>query len=589
MATREAYNVFTDLPQGIQHFMLHDVEDFYDRLIPEFKLPEDQFFDGLDSPILDSVMGLISFEQAITKVEGFLLKMGLDQTKQEAVILRVMQMVYWPLREMFGKELTDFLNEHKIVTGSWSQRRILYKPISFNGAVSELVNRVGLHSAGQQARDVLRDLLISLVKGTRVAAQAKEILIQSSEIGGLGLDEKMAAQTLAVIEELKQSVPILDEQAYRDYLAAEIAKTLKITPGQSLNEPDDTQIGDIKAAMPPQAAKDSSELEKAVDATYEKIPDKPTDPYLQSRLRNVISSRLRDVRTSGELLGLLQRDSKVGGLGLEREPSELCAKAIEESYATFHAKIEDEEKKKLEVQLVDQKQKIEDRRHREAEEHAKWYEDKIKKRNSQDQERQQLAVALKQGLANQAAHPLDIKNQVKEKMRFGDLVPASTPAVPSTSSPVLSRLSGSESVAAAKTPTVKVSAVTAAMAREAKPANVDGVRPVHSSKLQGLAEELGNMNIASFRRLGKTPQEATGKIKQRLDTLGQEAFEQKVAGIRGLQSSPLMKSYLDLVTQSFRDGKPIADVADALRKAGKDSLTRDEVEAIINLNNGLHF
>ena len=586
MASRDVYRVFTDLPPGIQRFMLHEAEDFYDKLIEDYKLPDNQFFEGLDAPVLDSIMGFTTFGQAIAKVQEFLAKIQLEQAKQEAAVLEIIRNIYWPLREMFGKDLADFLKEYSIDTASWPRQRILYKPISYNGAVSELVNRVGLHSAGQQARDVLRDLLISLARGTRMPAQAKEMLTQSSEIGGLGLDEKMAAQTLAMIQELMQSVPLMDEQAYRDYLAAEMAKTLKLVPGEkSLNEPEDGQIATIKASMPPKA---SSELDKAVEATYEKVPDKPADPYLQNRLRNVISSRLRDVRTSAELLGLLQRDSKVGGLGLERGPSEQWAKVIEESYAAFHSRIEDEEKRKLDIQLVDQKHKIEERRHREAEEHAKWYEEKIKKKQSQAEERQQLAAALKQGLATQVAHPLDARSQVKDKQRFGDLVPA--PSVVSGQSTVDSRLmTGAGSVSVANAPTVKVSAVTAAMAREAKPASVDGVRPVQTTKLHGLVEELVNMSLASFRRLGKTPQEAAGKIKQRMETLGQEAFEQKVAGIRGLQSSPLMKTYLDLVTQSFRAGKPIADIAEAQRKAGADSLTRDEVEALINLNNSLHF
>jgi hypothetical protein len=588
MAKREVYKNFTDLPQGIQNFMLKDVEDFYDKFISDYNLPEDSFFEKFDAHILDSIMGLISFEEAMTMVGRYILDAKLDQEHQIKAVVDLIQHVYWPIRDLFGKEVTDFVLQEKIDISSWPQWRVLFKPISYAGAVSELVNRLNLHSSGQQMRDKLRDLLISFVKGVRVADQLREIMLRPTELGGLGFDQKMADKAIDLIKELTQSVQIMDEQAYADYLSSEMRPTKDQEPVQEIKTQDqevDEQIETLKAKLPvlPKAV---TELDKAVAATLERIPNKPTDEYLATRLRNVISSRLRDVRNSVELLGLLQRDSKVGGMGLDKAAADEMAKIIETSYEEFRKKIESEEKGKLEVQLTEQRKKIEEKRKKDAEEHARWYEEKIKKKQSAEAESKQVAQALKKGFESKAAaHPVDLKNAAIEKKQYGELV-----AAPANNRPTLDiqRKTAAQSGISPAPRAVKVSTATAAAAKVPS-LRVDGVQRVVSPKLSGLADEVGGMTLQSFRRLAKTPQEAATKLKQRFDTLGEEGFEQKVSAIKAWQSSPLMKMYLDLVTQSFKAGKPLVDIADARRKAGEDGLTRDEVEVLINLNNSLHY
>ncbi|MDD2785895.1 MAG: hypothetical protein PHS79_03310 [Patescibacteria group bacterium] len=584
MVKKQIYNSFSDLPMGVQDFFLRNVDDVYNSFIDGYSLPEDKFFDGFDAPVLDSVMGLATFDEAMKKVGEFLTQSNIDVANQSKIIEHLLKHVYWPLREMFGKELMDFIELQKIDVSAWPQTKILYKPISYNGAVSELVNRLRLYSAGGQMREKLKDLLVSLIKGTRVPDQIKTILMQASEAGGLGFDAAAADKSLVAMQDLIKSVKILDEQEYQDYLTEELRGSDRTTSGSDGEHgtsyevrgtpEDDEQIATIKAAMP-SPPKTVTELEKAVEATYERIPDKPKDAYLSERLRHVISSRLRDVRNSIELMSLLQRDSKVGGLDLDKPSAEAWSKIIEDAYTEFHAKIEMEEKGKLEIQLTEQKKKIEEKRLRESEEHNKWYEEKIKKQQSADVERNQIAQAWKKGFDKAEAHPVDIKNAAVEKKKYGELinVQRTTYDVPSS----------------ANTPTVKVSAVTAEMSKQAKPSIVDGVKPVAVPKLHGLSDELSGMTLAGFRRLGKTPADSAAKIKQRLDTLGEEGFEYMAAGTKSWQSSPIMKMYMDLVMKSFAAGKPIGVLSEERRQAGEDVLTKDEIEVLINLNNSLHY
>lgn len=585
MAKREVYKNFTDLPQGIQNFMLKDVEDFYDKLIHDYNLPEDPFFDKLDAPILDGIMGLDNFENSLIKVGRFIVSSIPDVEKQKQAIAQVIEHVFWPIRDLFGNEIMDFVRQEEIDISNWPQWRVLYKPISYTGAVSELVNRLNLHSAGQQMREKLRELLTSFVKGEKVADQLREIMVRPSELGGMGFDQKMADKAVGLIKELNQVVKIMEEKDYSDYLASQMQSTKaqesKTQDAKASEQEVDEQIETIKAKLPipPRAV---TELDKAVAATLERIANKPQDEYLANRLQNVISSRLRDVRNSSELLGLLQRDSKVGGMGLDKTAAEEMAKIIETSYEEFRQKIESEEKGKLETQLTEQRKKIEERRKKEAEEHAKWYEEKIKKRQAGEAETKQVAEALKKGFESKIAHPVDLKNAAIEKKQFGELVQAPTVLRPN-------RPTSSESTQDAGRRTIKVSATTAAAAKIPS-LRVDGVQRVNAGpKLSGLADEVGNMTLQSFRRLAKTPQDASAKLKQRFETLGEEGFEQKIFAVKAWQRSPLMKMYLDLVTQSFKAGKPIVEIAEARRKGGEDTLTRDEVEVLIDLNNHLHY
>jgi hypothetical protein len=108
-------------------------------------------------------------------------------------------------------------------------------------------------------------------------------------------------------------------------------------------------------------------------------------------------------------------------------------------------------------------------------------------------------------------------------------------------------------------------------------------------QLVGLVGELKRLTVAEFRRMAKDPQEAAAKIRQKVEILGQESFEKRVEGVRAFQESPLQGAYMSLVGESFKTVRPVAALADKKRKAGGDSLSSDEIAAIVSLNGTLHF
>jgi len=580
MQQRKIYKRFIDLPQGVQDFFMETADAVYTDLIDRQKLSQEIFFEMVETPILNTTLGFKTVPDGLNVLYKNLITAKVTQESQKVVIKTVLEKVFWPLRDLFGSELTQYLDELGIKYSAWRQDRVLFKPVSYSGAVSEIAARLGMHSLGKQARTILREMISKYSKGELVPDQIKETLVRLPEFGGLGFDKDTAEKALKEIQELSKQVEFLSEEDYAEHLTKKTVKMDGSSTAESEAGEDEGEINTIRAKMPV-APKVLTELDKAVEDAWNKIKEKPDNDYLIRRLKNVISSRLRDVRNEQELLQLLQRETKVGGVGLDRDKSKVIADVIEQTYRDFHGNIESEERKKLEKQLTEQKLKIEERRRREAEEHAKWYKEKIKSKQESKLEQQQLAEALKQGLASRPA----IKTKVMEagaameKKKYGEMVaaPVKTAAMAGV---------GAARGVTAPGKGVKISVQSLRMPVAAK-APVDGVRA--TPRLSGLVGELQNMTMAQFRRLANAPTDATKKIVERMDTLKQESFEQKVAGIRAWQSSPIMKTYLSLVAESFSTRKPLVQIAEEKRKAGEDTLTGDEIEALIALNNELHF
>jgi hypothetical protein len=178
-----------------------------------------------------------------------------------------------------------------------------------------------------------------------------------------------------------------------------------------------------------------------------------------------------------------------------------------------------------------------------------------------------------------------VKEKHLEQKRFGGLVQA----VQVGAQPI----SQAAAVEVAARPEVKVSVATTPV----KP-QMDGVVPPPAAmtgavsavpKLMGLTGELSELSLTEFRRMAKTPDEAVQKILQKIETLGQESFERRVEGVRAFQGSPLQGSYMALVAESFRIGKPVATLADEKRAKGENTLSPQEISAILSLNSKLHF
>jgi len=355
----------------------------------------------------------------------------------------------------------------------------------------------------------------------------------------------------------------------------------------------------------PQGEQDSATaLASSIRAVLDRLSWKPDDPYLQRRLTNMVSTRLRDVRSRNEFFMKLMRDVKVGGLGMERKIAERVTGEVEQGYAEFRDRIAAEEKTKLDAQILEQERKIEERKRREAEERQQWYEKKVAAKKQTEEEGRRVLQRFKvaaRGLTSPIEHPVEEKDRALEKAAFGELVPASNVRVVGQTSPVVAggRVSDRgvvtpEVPARPQPQVVKVSTKTAEFQRA-----TDGQRPklddvafsvdAKATRLTGPLEQIGGMTLAQFRRIAKTPDASAKRIEDQVALLANESFERRVQGIQAWQRSPLQMMYLKLLAEAFRNGRPVKTLAEEKAKAGIESLTPDELEAVVKLNGVLRL
>lgn len=501
--------------------------------------------------------------------------------QRNALFTQILAEHFVPFGDFIKPSAQEVAQARNLSLAKGAHYQVYFQPLTYSGAATEVASSAGFSLVGGPIRERLRELIISKLKGVRIDAQVTEVLTRGIDFGGLGLDPRTADKTLKAINDILKRAKVLSEDEYANWLSAQARSKEPARPKETLKKPltpDEEEIANIQAKMPKQDETAASALQTAILKTAGRLTYKPSDEYLSNRLRNVISSRLRDVRSSLELKQLLMRDSKVGGLGLNAVEAESLAKQIEAAYQEFHEVISQEEKTKIDTQLEDQKRKIEERRKREAEEHAKWFEEKIRARKAGETQHQQNVENVRRILAGPTTL-IDIKEQRAETTKFGPLVDAAK-------SGLVDKPTG---VKPAQAGPIRISTASAELEkRVGVQPSMDGIKYA-TPQLVSLVGELKTLTLAEFRRIAKNPQEAVKKIQQKVETLGQESFEKRVEGIQGFQGSPLQASYLALVGESFRTGKQVAALADEKRKAGQDTLSPDEIGAIIQLNSALHF
>lgn len=108
-------------------------------------------------------------------------------------------------------------------------------------------------------------------------------------------------------------------------------------------------------------------------------------------------------------------------------------------------------------------------------------------------------------------------------------------------------------------------------------------------KVMGPVDELANLSVVEFRRLGGTPQAATEKIKAKIDILEAESLLKQSEGIRAWQNSPVNQLYLILGQEALNTGRQVEDVVQQRTLSQQPVLTKQEFDAIADLNKRLRY
>ncbi|MDD5528189.1 MAG: hypothetical protein PHO56_04455 [Patescibacteria group bacterium] len=102
-------------------------------------------------------------------------------------------------------------------------------------------------------------------------------------------------------------------------------------------------------------------------------------------------------------------------------------------------------------------------------------------------------------------------------------------------------------------------------------------------------DELAYMDLVNFRRLDPVPSRRVAKIEEKIALLEKEGIDKKIEGIRVWRLNPVNKTYLAMGQESISSGKTIDVIMKERKDQGLNYLSKDEFEAVMDLNNNLRF
>lgn len=108
-------------------------------------------------------------------------------------------------------------------------------------------------------------------------------------------------------------------------------------------------------------------------------------------------------------------------------------------------------------------------------------------------------------------------------------------------------------------------------------------------RTMGPIDEIRFMDPISFRRLDGDPLKAIQKIKEKIKLLEAERYSQRLEAIKAWRTSPINRLYLKLGEEAIANSKPVDIVIEEKKTAGEPYLNSGEFEAIMNLNKEIRF
>lgn len=112
---------------------------------------------------------------------------------------------------------------------------------------------------------------------------------------------------------------------------------------------------------------------------------------------------------------------------------------------------------------------------------------------------------------------------------------------------------------------------------------------VRKMKIMGPIDEIRYLDLLNFRRLAKNPEEALVKIGEKIKMLESLDYGKMLEGIKAWRQSSIHKLYLKIFLSAGERGLGIEQIISELKSYGKDYLSKEELDAIIEFNKTLRF
>ncbi|NQV89521.1 MAG: hypothetical protein HQ488_04335 [Parcubacteria group bacterium] len=425
----------------------------------------------------------------------------------------------------------------------------------------------------------LESILLDYLVGKTERGSAKEHLMRPAKINGLDLSEEAAEALLgaldvdrvekgfeievpavpevAVVEETEPEPKIEKQPKQTSEVSAPDVPAVKETPKRDEVLEDHKEIEQIKEDKP-HIVKMSAPV--TVEAITESICEneafKFDDQLLQDRCKKIVESRVREVRDARTIRGAIEKSVEKGGLGVTGRRLADIMEALESAVAAYEATQEGK-------MAVRKQEHVEGR------------------------------IAAREAGGDQAAR----QEQILTK-RYADLtgkVPTEhveplSPGVSRTSVSVSAHQEMLQSEGKIDTERVKA-ALENAKKPAVQPHGTPSMKEISFEKrLSGPVDELRTLNLIDFRRLSSDPKQAATKLKDKVDLIeDQQGHAEKVEAIDAWRSSPLYQLYVSVTRDAVLAGMPITQILAQQREKGEDTLSDEELAAVMQVNAELRF
>lgn len=109
------------------------------------------------------------------------------------------------------------------------------------------------------------------------------------------------------------------------------------------------------------------------------------------------------------------------------------------------------------------------------------------------------------------------------------------------------------------------------------------------AKLVGPIDELKNITVREWRTFGSDIKTRVDKIRDKIDIIAEDSVSERVKAIKAWKSSPLYRLYLNIGAMSMEQGNTLDQVLSGMVGQKKETLTKEEFDAIADLNRTLAF
>jgi hypothetical protein len=438
--------------------------------------------------------------------------------------------------------------------------------------------------------------------------ETKAMLEKPTKTGGLGLTAQQADAVLALIKEMIPHVAgrvEVTQKIQSEYEAirkeAEEAKKkreaeLADRPAPSMviptAQPEPTQpesvlaevkkddfllepekdIQDIKMQETAVSKKVDAEEVRTVDQILDGMADEAVaitgvafeNDDMKKRFRNLVSLYFRDLRDALETKSKFTMPVASGGMGMTDADADKVMALLKAKIETFRGSMAASADQAKQQYVQAQADKVMSETERQT----------TKEKAQLDRRFAQLTGSAPADAA--ASAPMPVAAPIKIPVVSLDKKPAAStpPAAPPANLPM-----APGPAAPSPNPSPQPTA------QSSKPVVSDVIA---TPRLTGPVEELRAITLTDFRRLSKDPNEATLKVKDKIDLLEDQGFEAKTQGIKAWQESEPNRVYLDMLRRSL-EGKPVPDIINDLESMGKTVLTKAEFDSIMALNRKLRF